>query len=110
MCAFPVPHMALWLAVFFVVSGPICVAQKDGAADLPLRKVVLFTSGVGFFDHRGEVDGDARVELEFDVKDANDLLKSMVVQDFGGGRVSAVTYGSRDPVTRTLATFAIELT
>jgi hypothetical protein len=84
MRVFPVPHMVLWLALFFVVSVPICVAQEDGASDLPLRKVVLFTWGVGFFDRRGEVDGDARVELEFDVKDVNDLLKSMVLQDFGG--------------------------
>jgi hypothetical protein len=31
------------------------------------------------------------------------------VQDFGSGRVSTVTYGSRDPVTKTLGSFGINL-
>ena len=34
----------------------------------------------------------------------------MVVQDAGGGRISAVNYGSKDPITKTLQTFAIDLT
>jgi hypothetical protein len=34
----------------------------------------------------------------------------MVVQDFDGGRVSTVTYGSRDPITKTLKSFGIDLT
>jgi hypothetical protein len=40
----------------------------------------------------------------------NDLLKSMTAQDFDGGQVSTVTYDSRDPITRTLKSFAIDLT
>jgi len=90
--------------------GVAASAQEPAAGSLPLEKVVLFTSGVGFFDRRGQVEGDAEVQLRFNVEDVNDLLKSMVVQDLGGGRVSAVTYGSRDPITRTLKTFAIDLT
>ncbi len=34
----------------------------------------------------------------------------MVLQDLGGGRISTVTYGSKDPITKTLKTFAIDLT
>ena len=40
----------------------------------------------------------------------NDLLKSMILQDLGGGRISNVSYGSKDPVTKSLKTFAIDLT
>ncbi len=86
------------------------MAQDNGSDDVPLRRVVLFTSGVGFFEHTGTVQDDARIELKFNVEDINDLLKSMVVQDLGGGRISTVSYGSRDPITRTLKTFAIDLT
>jgi hypothetical protein len=104
----------VWLALLCAAGSGLLVrpapAQDPAAASLPLEKVVLFTSGVGFFDRRGQVEGDAEVQLRFNVEDVNDLLKSMVVQDFGGGRVSAVTYGSRDPITRTLKTFAIDLT
>src|SRR6267142_3647655 len=34
----------------------------------------------------------------------------MVLQDEGGGRISTVSYASKDPLTRTLATFSIDLT
>ena len=77
---------------------------------LPLEKVVLFTSGVGFFQHAGKVDGDARVEMSFKSDHINDLLKSMVLEDLGGGTVSDVSYASRDPITKTLETFAVNLT
>ena len=80
------------------------------ADDLPLRRVVLFSAGVGFFEHEGSVDGDSSIDMTFDTTEMNDLLKSLVVQDFGEGVVSSVTYGSRDPVAKTLRTFAIDLT
>jgi hypothetical protein len=81
-----------------------------GADALPLEKVVLFTSGVGFFQHAGQVTGDAAVEMKFAADDVNDLLKSMVLEDLGGGTVSTVSYASRDPITKTLGTFAVNLT
>jgi hypothetical protein len=77
---------------------------------LPLKKVVLFTSGVGFFQHAGKVTDDATVEMKFAADDINDLLKSMVLEDLGGGTVSTVSYASRDPITKTLGTFAVNLT
>jgi hypothetical protein len=79
-------------------------------AGVPLAKVVLFNSGVGFFERAGKVTGNAQLELEFKSEDINDLLKSMVLQDLGAGKISAVTYSSRDPITKTLKTFAIDLT
>jgi hypothetical protein len=89
-------------------------SDKDGAkenpADIPVKRVVMFSSGVAFFEHGGEVEGNAQVDLKFNVKDINDLLKSMVLQDDGGGRISTVSYGSKDPITRTLSTFTIDLT
>ena len=57
------------------------VAQGD---KLPIKKVVLLNTGVGYFQHEGTVDGDAQVELMFGVNDINDLLKSMVLQDLDG--------------------------
>src|SRR5205807_1226876 len=76
---------------------------------LPVTQVVLFNSGVGYFARSGEVEGEARVDLHFPENDVNDLLKSMVLQDFGGGRVAAVSYDSREPISRTLSSFAINL-
>jgi hypothetical protein len=79
------------------------------AVSLPITRVVLFNSGVGYFSRSGEVEGDARVDLTFPESDINDLLKSMVLEDFNKGRISAVSYDSREPISRTLSSFAVNL-
>lgn len=96
------------LSVLLAIA-PLAAQEKEDL-DLPIQRVLMFNSGVSFFEHSGKVAGDATVELKFNVEDVNDLLKSMVLQDLGGGTVSTVTYGSRDPITRTLQTFSIDLT
>src|SRR5882672_19329 len=79
------------------------------AVTLPITRVVLFNSGVGYFSRSGEVTDDARVDLTFPEPDINDLLKSMVLEDFNNGRIAAVSYDSREPIARTLSSFAINL-
>ena len=108
----PVTAKQCFVAVCLLASVPhgLLVAAEPAAADLPLEKVVLFTSGVGYFQHGGKVTGNATVEMSFKSENVNDLLKSMVVEDLGGGTVPAVSYASRDPITKTLGTFAIDLT
>jgi hypothetical protein len=102
---------AAFAALPLVIAATLRLAAAEpAAAELPLEKVVLFTSGVGYFQHGGKVTGDATVEMSFRAENVNDLLKSMVVEDLGGGTVPAVSYASRDPITKTLGTFAIDLT
>src|SRR6516165_10473327 len=82
-------------------SGPD-EAPAARAEQLPVSRVVLFSSGVGHFLREGTVDGDARMDLAFPVGDVNDLLKSMVLLDKDGGQVRAVSYDSSAPLERTL--------
>jgi len=106
------------VVLLFAAAALSAQGQWEGGAQsfsgdpgpLPLSKVVLFTSGVGYFQREGMVSGAADLDLYFKTKDINDLLKSLVVQDLDGGRVTEVTYSSRDPLTRTLQSFAIDLT
>ncbi len=86
-------------------------AKADGKADspLPIRHVILLNSGVGYFQREGEVTGDAQVELSFPVGDINDLLKSLTLEDTGGGHVNTVNYDSHDPVDKVLHSFALDL-
>jgi hypothetical protein len=122
----------LWLASFTVAAGlaalvallhplssPADPVKSDSSVvpaaiqagpQLPISQCVLFSSGVGFFQREGEVDGNVRVDLTFPVTDVNDLLKSMVLQDLGGGHVAAVSYDSHDPIDKTLKSFAVNLT
>ena len=93
-----------WLAI--AAEGK---QELKPAVNLPMTRVVLFNSGDGYFSRSGEVEGDARVDLAFQETDVNDLLKSMVLEDFGNGRIAAVSYDSREPISRTLSSFAINL-
>jgi hypothetical protein len=91
-------------------ARPAAAAATPGSVELPIAQVVLFSSGVGYFQREGTVEGSARVDLSFPVSDINDLLKSMVLRDLDGGHVSAVSYDSNAPVERTLKSFALNLT
>ena len=84
-------------------------APSEESAQLPIGQVVLFSSGVGYFQREGQIDGDARVDLSFPVSDINDLIKSMVLRDLDGGHVAAVSYDSNAPVEKTLQSFAVNL-
>jgi Domain of unknown function (DUF4139) len=93
-----------------LIGAPEAAKQDvKPAVNLPITRVVLFNSGVGYFSRSGEIEGDARVDLSFPETDINDLLKSMILEDFGGGRIAAVSYDSREPISRTLSSFAINL-
>lgn len=84
-------------------------AQTSPPSPLPVRSVSLFTSGVSYIERGGTVDGNADVALLFPTDQVNDLLKSLVLID-SAGQVQPVTYGTRDPVSRTLQSFAIDVT
>jgi len=87
----------------------LACAAMIWAADLPITEVTLFSSGVGYIQRSGTVTGDATVQLSFKQDQINDLLKSMVLLDLNGGKIGAVTYGAKDPISKTLASFAINL-
>jgi hypothetical protein len=86
------------------------VSERRPGHNLPLGQIVLFNSGVGYFQREGSVQDDARVDLQFAASDVNDLLKSLVLQDLGNGKVTAVSYDGQEPMERTLKTFALDLT
>src|SRR6266516_6179316 len=85
-------------------------AAEATLAKLDIGQVVLYSSGVGFFQREGAVEGDARVDLSFPVSDINDLIKSMVLRDLDGGHISTVSYDSNAPIEKTLKSFAVNLT
>ena len=77
---------------------------------MPVTKVLLFSSGVGYFEHAGAVRGNSATELRFKTNQINDILKSIVLQDQDGGHVGAITYPSQDPLAKTLKSFQVDIT
>jgi hypothetical protein len=101
--------LALWLIPTTGAQNPDNGNGKKAVEPLPIRQVVLFNSGVGYFQREGAVDGNAQVDLSFPALDVNDLLKSLVLQDLGGGKISSVSYDSHDPIEKILRSFALDL-
>ncbi|HET6606257.1 MAG TPA: hypothetical protein VFG62_06290, partial [Rhodopila sp.] len=73
----------------------ICVAVPTCFADTALRRVILSTGGVGYFEYAADVDGPGTVALDVPIAQIDDLLKSLVVFDPSGG-VASVTLPGRD--------------
>lgn len=94
-------------------AAPTATAPSDKEkvkVEFPVTNVVLFSSGVGYFEHVRQVDGDVLTQLMFKEEQINDVLKSMVILTAGGkGSVASVTYPSRDPLMRALKSFGVDL-
>lgn len=118
--------LVLFVCVFVVVSSaqysqaqPRASARANSVAKtpevqtptaLPLRRVILYSNGVAYFERRGTISGQAEISLQFKQSQVDDVLKSMVVLDLGKGQVGAVSYNSSAPPSARLTDipFAIE--
>ncbi|HVT91002.1 MAG TPA: hypothetical protein VHD56_19270 [Tepidisphaeraceae bacterium] len=107
-------HMRTAYFTLLAILNACAVAMAQAAAqpqtDVPVKTVVLFSSGVGYFEHLGNVQGNASTELRFKTAQINDILKSLVLQDLDKGTVSTVTYPSQDPLAKTLRSFQVDIT
>jgi len=94
------------------VSEAASAERQDAnpsAAKLPVRRVVLYKNGVGYFEHLGRVRGSQEVHVDFTSAQLNDVLKSLTVLDLSGGRITGVDYNSEAPLARRLATLRLSL-
>src|SRR5262249_27428133 len=82
-------------------SQPTAATAPAPAAKptLPIRRVVLYSNGVAFFERRGAVNGNAEINLPFKQSQVDDVLKSMVVLDLGKGCLGAVSECSSAPAS-----------
>jgi hypothetical protein len=91
-------------------AAPSTTPAVSGAIkDLPVRKVVLYKNGVGYFEHAGTVSGNQRVTIDFTSSQLNDVLQSLTALDEGGGRIAGVNYNSTTPIEQQLRTLALGL-
>ncbi|MEJ0015948.1 MAG: hypothetical protein WDN25_05180 [Acetobacteraceae bacterium] len=65
------------------------------AADLTLKRVMLSSAGVGYFEYEAEVDGPATLGLDVPLEQVDDVLMSLVVFD-STGTVGTVELPGRD--------------
>ncbi len=72
-------------------------APQSAITQLPLKRVILYSNGVAYFERRGTVTGRAEINLSFKQSQVDDVLKSLVVLDLGKGKIGAVSYNSSAP-------------
>ena len=79
------------------------------AADVPIREVVLYKSGVGYFERGGLLRAGESARLDFKASDMNDVLKSLTISEQNGGKVTGLRYDSSEPLDKKLADFPFKI-
>src|SRR5690349_735449 len=87
----------------------LLVNAMAAAADLPVRQVILYKHGVGYFERSGQLAPGESARLDFKASEMNDVLKSLTVEEKGGGRISGLRYDSSEPLAQKLAEFPFQL-
>ncbi len=95
--------------ILLAIATAAMLSCFAGAADMPLRKVVMYSSGVSYFEHDGIVKDDDVVSLHFTASQMDTLLKSLVIRDYGGGRIGAIEYPAQNPLAKSLEAFPINV-
>lgn len=94
------------IAAFLSATLGALMAQ---AADLPVKQVILYKHGIGFFERSGTLGAGESARLDFNASDMNDVLKSLTLEERGGGKISGLRYDSMDPLSHRLADFPFEI-
>ena len=94
------------LVLILTCSVPIVCQTKANREDesdlLPVKRVVLYKNGVGYFEHTAHVRGTQDLSIDFTTSQLNDVLKSLTAVDMGDGRISSVRYNSIAPLDERL--------
>ena len=73
-----------------------------------LKRIVIFSSGLAYFEHAGTVNGNAVFNLPFKTSVVNDALKSLVINDPASAN-PLVSYQSEQTLIQTLKSLGIDL-
>jgi uncharacterized protein DUF4139 len=83
------------VALLGLVGAPSLAAAQD----LVLKRVMLSSGGLGYFEYEATVDGDATLKLTVSLAQVDDVLKSLVVYDDKGG-VGGLSLPGREPLAQ----------
>jgi hypothetical protein len=94
----PSAALALATALFGCARGP-----DVASPELPLRRVVVYRNGVGYFERGGEVDGE-QVSFNMRQRMVGDFLATLAIVERGGSSLKAASFplevDKNDPVAQ----------
>jgi hypothetical protein len=95
----------IWLAGALAIAALVI----GNAAELPVKQVVLYKHGVGYFERSGDLAAGESARLDFKASEMDDVLKSLTIEEKGGGKISGLRYDSSQPLAQKLADFPFQL-
>ena len=87
------------LLSFVALLGLFAFPLSAFAQDLALKRVMLSSGGLGYFEYEATVEGDATLRLTVSLEQVDDVLKSLVVYDDKGG-VGGLSLPGREPLAQ----------
>ncbi len=87
----------------------VMAASSLMAAELPVKRVVLYKHGVGYFERSGDLAAGESARLDFKASEMNDVLKSLTIDETGGGKISGLRYDSSTPLDRRLGEYSFSV-
>jgi hypothetical protein len=85
------------------------LASAAMAAELPVRTVILYKHGVGYFERSGPLASGESARLDFKASDMNDVLKSLTIEDRSGARITGLRYDASEPLEKRLADYPFQI-
>ena len=108
--------LRLTLGLFLIVpvittaqTPPATAENATAPTALPVRRVVLYKTGVGYFEHLGKVRNRQDVTIRFTSAQLDDVLKSLTTMDLGKGQVTGISYNSVAPLSQRLGALRLPL-
>ncbi len=90
--------MTKWLLAVLLTALGACPMFAQ-AQDLALKRVMLSSGGLGYFEYEATVDGDATLKLTVGLDQVDDVLKSLVVYDDKGG-IGGLSLPGKEPLSQ----------
>jgi len=104
------------IVLLAIIAGAQPPADTKSAAEgsgeagrVPVKRVVLYKNGVGYFEHSARVRGTQELNIDFTTAQLNDVLNSLTVVDLGKGRISGVRFNSIAPLEERLRALRLPL-
>src|SRR5476649_2632559 len=85
--------------VILALLGFFSLPTLAFAQDLALKRVMLSSGGLGYFEYEAAVDGNATLKLTVSLDQVDDVLKSLVVYD-DKGSVGGLSLPGREPLVQ----------
>ena len=83
--------------VVVALLGLFTIPSFANAQDLALKRVMLSSAGLGYFEYEATVENDATLKLTVPLDQVDDVLKSFVVYDDKGG-IGGLSLPGKEPL------------